>query len=38
MTLIIALLAAIALVNGAAAAEAAQDCDVPESLIAARPI
>jgi hypothetical protein len=35
MTIIIAVLATIALVNGAAAAESAQDCDVPETLIPA---
>ena len=35
MTLIIAILATIALVNGAAAATAAEQCDVPESLIPA---
>lgn len=36
MTIIIAVLAAtLALVNGAAAAESIQDCDVPESLIPA---
>jgi hypothetical protein len=35
MTIIIAVLATIALVNGAAAAESAPDCDVPESLIPA---
>jgi hypothetical protein len=33
MTVIIAVLATIALVNGAAAGEPAQECDVPESLI-----
>jgi len=33
MTIIIAVLATIALVNSAAAAESAPDCDVPESLI-----
>jgi len=35
MTLVIAILATIALVNGAAAATAAVECDVPESLIPA---
>jgi hypothetical protein len=35
MTFIIAVVAAIALVNGAAAAEATQDCEVPEGLIPA---
>lgn len=35
MTLIQAIVATIALVNGAAAAESAPNCDVPESLIAA---
>ena len=36
MTAILAVLATIAFVNGAAAAEPAQECDVPESLIAAQ--
>jgi len=35
MTVVIAILATIALVNGAAAATAAEECDVPESLIPA---
>jgi len=35
MTFVMAILATIALVNGAAAAAAAEECDVPESLIPA---